>query len=620
MKKHLLPTTIRGKIIAYTGTITLLIVAVTVAICFQVFQTFSRRNQIQSAEYNLQVVSHNVAANMGNILSFNEWCHLSPDIYQYLDAFKDLNRMPSISSENAPLRTTALNTYTRLKEEYNNTPSSSNYVVRVIISPINCRNYLQLCDTAAAITPDITEMIQKEPFFPPLFEAADYQWVGLIRPYYPTSDATKLIPVIRPVYSQYSLEIVGWTYLAISDRVIRDYLSAFPLQSDAYLYIAIGDKQYLYQDGAFEETAVTHSVLSDISGDAINANTSASLIRTPDGSKRRLVTCPLGNNGWTISAVLSESDYNAQNQVYRLIIAGIVAAIVLMGLILAWLLTRTISQPVLRLRGRIECISRGDFSRDQAIEGPDELGVIGRGINDMSENVQSLLERKVEDEKQKKDLEYQILQSQINPHFLYNTLNSIKWMATIQNAPGIAEMVTALARLMKNVSKGTAAQIPLREEVALVKDYVLIQQYRYGGSLTVEYDIASRELERCLIHRFTLQPLLENALFHGIEPKGCAGKIQIKAEKLTDTTLGDVLQVSVTDNGIGMSEETIRQVLAGTSAPAADFFRQLGINNVNKRIQYEFGKGYGLSIRSVPGEYTTMTITLPYRLSEGEEL
>lgn len=620
MKKHLLPTTIRGKIIAYTGAITLLIVAVTVAICFQVFQAFSRRNQIQSAEYNLQVVSHNVAANMGNILSFNEWCHLSPDIYQYLDAFKDLNRMPSISSENAPLRTTALNTYTRLKEEYNNTPSSSNYVVRVIISPINCRNYLQLCDTAAAITPDITEMIQKEPFFAPLFEASDYQWVGLIRPYYPTSDATKLIPVIRPVYSQYSLEIIGWTYLAISDRVIRDYLSAFPLQSDAYLYITIGDKQYLYQDGAFEETAVTHSVLSDISGDAINANTSASLIRTPDGSKRRLVTCPLGNNGWTISAVLSESDYNAQNQVYRLIIAGIVAAIVLMGLILAWLLTRTISQPVLRLRGRIECISRGDFSRDQAIEGPDELGVIGRGINDMSENVQSLLERKVEDEKQKKDLEYQILQSQINPHFLYNTLNSIKWMATIQNAPGIAEMVTALARLMKNVSKGTAAQIPLREEMALVKDYVLIQQYRYGGSLTVEYDIASRELERCLIHRFTLQPLLENALFHGIEPKGCAGKILIKAEKLTDKTLGDVLQVSVTDNGIGMSEETIRQVLAGTSAPAADFFRQLGINNVNKRIQYEFGKGYGLSIRSVPGEYTTMTITLPYRLSEGEEL
>lgn len=618
MKKHLLPTTIRGKIIAYTGAITMLIVAVTVAICFQVFQAFSRRNQIQSAEYNLQVVSHNVAANMGNILSFNEWCHLSPDIYYYLNAFKNLNRMPSISSENAPLRTTALNTYTRLKEEYNNTPSSSNYVVRVIISPMNCRNYLQLCDTAAAITPDITEMIQKESFFAPLFEASDYRWIGLIKPYYPTSDSTMLIPVIRPVYSQYSSEIIGWTYLAISDRVIRDYLSAFPLQPDAYLYITIGDKQYLYQDGAFKETAISHTVLSDISSDAMNADTAASLIQNPDGSRRRLVTCPLGSNGWTISAVLSETDYDAQNRVYRLIITGIVAAIVLMGLILAWILTRTISQPVLRLRSRIECVSQGDFSRDQTIEGPDELGVIGRGINDMSENVQSLLERKVEDEKQKKDLEYQILQSQINPHFLYNTLNSIKWMATIQNAPGIAEMVTALARLMKNVSKGTAAQIPLREELALVKDYVLIQQYRYGGSLTVDYDIGSEELKQCLIHRFTLQPLIENALFHGIEPKGCAGRIQIKAARQTVPALGDVLQISVTDNGIGMTEETIHQVLAGNSAPSADFFRQLGINNVNKRIQYEFGRDYGLSIQSVPGEYTTMTVTLPYRFTKGE--
>lgn len=613
MRKKLLPTTIRGKIIAYTGAITMLIVAVTVAICFQVFQAFLRRNQIQSAEYNLQLVSHNVATNMGNILSFNEWCHLSPDIYNYLDAFKDLNRMPTISSENAPLRITALNTYTRLKEEYNNTPSSSSYVVRVIISPMNCRNYLQLCDTAAAITPDITEMIRKEDFFTPLFEAPDYRWVGLIPPYYPTSDSTKLIPVIRPVYSQYSSEIVGWTYLAISDRVIRDYLSAFPLQSDAYLYITIGDKQYLYQGGAFEETAITHTILSDISSNAINANTSANLIRTPDGSKRRLVTCPLGSNGWTISVALSESDYNAQNRVYRLIIAGIVAAIILMGLILAWILTRTISQPVNRLRGRIDCISQGDFSRDQAIEGPDELGVIGRGINDMSENVKSLLERKVEDEKQKKDLEYQILQSQINPHFLYNTLNSIKWMATIQNAPGIAEMVTALARLMKNVSKGTAAQIPLREELALVKDYVLIQQYRYGGSLTAEYDIESEELLQCLIHRFTLQPLIENALFHGIEPKGCAGRIQIRARRQVLPVLGEVLQVSVTDNGVGMTEDTIRQVLEGNAAPSADFFRQLGINNVNKRIQYEFGKGYGLSIQSVPGEYTTMTVTLPCR-------
>ena len=92
-------------------------------------------------------------------------------------------------------------------------------------------------------------------------------------------------------------------------------------------------------------------------------------------------------------------------------------------------------------------------------------------------------------------------------------------------------MTTALARLMKNVAKGTAARIPLREELDLVKDYFLIQQYRYGGSITIEYQIEDEKLLDCLIHRFTLQPIVENALFHGIEPKGCAGRVVIRAEE-----------------------------------------------------------------------------------------
>ena len=268
-----------------------------------------------------------------------------------------------------------------------------------------------------------------------------------------------------------------------------------------------------------------------------------------------------------------------------------------------------------RLCGKIDDIARGDFSRMEEIEGPDEFGIIGRGINGMSENVVTLMDKRVDDERQKKDLEYQILQSQINPHFLYNTLNSIKWMATIQNATGIAEMITSLARLMKNVSKGTAAQIPLKEELDLVKDYFLIQQYRYGGSITLDCQIGSEELYRCLIHRFTLQPIIENALFHGIEPKGCAGHILLSAQRV-QSDLGTVLQISVTDNGVGMSREQIEKVLSAQSAPGADFFRQVGIHNVNQRIRYDFGEDYGISIDSVEGQYTTMTITLPYRLNE----
>ena len=147
-----------------------------------------------------------------------------------------------------------------------------------------------------------------------------------------------------------------------------------------------------------------------------------------------------------------------------------------------------------------------------------------------------------------------MLQNQINPHFIYNTLNSIKWMATIQHAPGIAEMTMALSRLLKSVSKGSERLVPLQEEFALLNDYFTIQQYRYGGTITLDvtYIEDERLTQSCLIPRFTLQPIVENAIFHGIEPKGCAGSLTLTVAH--DPANGDVL-IDLNDDGVGMTPE-----------------------------------------------------------------
>ena len=280
------------------------------------------------------------------------------------------------------------------------------------------------------------------------------------------------------------------------------------------------------------------------------------------GSERVLLSCPIGNYGWSISLLLSQSAMKAQSTLYAVILSGIAVFILFIGLLLFVLLNRSIGRPVKKLQHRIQAIAGGDFSLDPSIQREDEFGAIGTGINRMSQDLAALIQKRIQDEKERKDLEYRILQSQINPHFLYNTLNSIKWMATIQ-----------------------------------------------GASL---YD--------CLIHRFTLQPLIENALFHGIEPKGCAGKIRISANLDREAARQPRLIISVWDNGIGMDAETIKRVLSGTQKPTADFFRQVGINNVNQRIRYDCGPEYGISIESVPGEYTCMHITLPYETAQGEIL
>ena len=275
------------------------------------------------------------------------------------------------------------------------------------------------------------------------------------------------------------------------------------------------------------------------------------------------------------------------------------------------LLRRMIAHPISALQSRIEKISGGDFSADPDIEWDNELGDIGRGINSMSAGVTALMEHRLEDEKQKQDLEYRMLQNQINPHFIYNTLNSIKWMATIQHAPGIAEMVMALSRLLKSISKSNERLVPLYEEFALLNDYFTIQQYRYGGTITLDVSYIEDESlnHSCLIPRFTLQPLVENAIFHGIEPKGSAGEVTLRVER--DTANGDVL-IHLTDDGVGMTPEQAAKALQEPGPEeAAAKYRHVGMWNVHKRLQYSFGEAYGLSIESEPDIGTTVTIRLP---------
>jgi two-component system sensor histidine kinase YesM len=615
MWKTLIPKTIRGKIMMLTAAVTLLITVLTTTVCFSVFQLFLRKNQVQSAEFSLQVVSNNIATDMKDIIYFSKWCCSNGIIQDYLEAFKDLNKLPTASNDSNNLRPMALSTHNRLKEEYYKTRSYK--YIRVIVSTTNENNFLHMTSSVSTSSPYAAKLIRKSDFFQPLFEADDFLWMGLIHDPLSSVSQGEFIPIIRPVYDKFNSEIIGWTYVEISTRLFTDYLASYPLPEDSLLFINMGDKTFRFQSNTLVEIEKPYEIpKNSIRKDSLSAGTLVQPVTMNNGDKRILVERPIdGVNGWSISQILSEQQFKQQKNLYTLLIIGICFFIVSMGILLAFFLNRFIMEPIHKLSNKIDSISTGDFSRDNAIEWNHELGQIGRGINTMSGNILMLMEKRVSDEKQKKDLEYQILQSQINPHFLYNTLNSIKWMATIQNAGGIADMTTALARLLKNVSKGTASLIPLREELELIKDYFLIQQYRYGGSVTIEYQIESDELYNCQIHRFSLQPIIENALFHGIEPKGAAGKIIVSAEE-TDVAGEKCLMIRVTDNGIGMSEEMIHKVLGEDtdSHNKTEFFRHVGISNVNKRIQYDFGPEYGITITSRLGEFTTMTIRLPYVL------
>ena len=610
------PKTIQMQLMAAAAGITLIISLMTLTIYFSLFQSFLRKNQIQSSEFNLQLVTSHVSSSMADIIYFSKWTCSNSEILNYLERMETVSGpAPSSDADSENLRLLALNSFERFKEEYQNTLPNE-YITHALISTNSRKQFLHILGPSESSRAKAAEIIYQAPYFDTLLQAPDFKWIGLQDDLFVRVNPPKVLPIIRPVYNEFNSDIIGWSYLSISEELLTDYLSSYPLGNDGILFFTMGDLTYYLKDGKFEIAKDFYSPLKDLTSYALNDTTQVDSVRMSDGSKRIMITIPVdGVRGWSFSQILSEQQFAQQRNFHYILIAGVCLIIFCLGILLMVLLNRIINVPVKAIRAKIDAVSHGDFSREPAIEWDHELGDIGKGINSLSTSIVTLMDKRIEDEKHKKDLEYQILQSQINPHFLYNTLNSIKWMATIQGANGIAEITTALARLMKNVSKGTSVPIPLKEEFDLVKDYFLILQYRYGGSISLECSVASDDLYACLIHRFTLQPIIENSLFHGIEPKGQAGKITVTAVS-KDTSSGKILQICVTDNGIGMSSETIEKVLSGKDSASTDFFRHVGINNVNQRIKYAYGDRYGISITSEVGVYTAITITIPYECSE----
>lgn len=173
--------------------------------------------------------------------------------------------------------------------------------------------------------------------------------------------------------------------------------------------------------------------------------------------------------------------------------------------------------------------------------------------------------------------------------------------------PGIAEMTLALSRLLKNISKGTTMQVTIRQEFDLLNDYFTIQKYRYGGTITMDYVITDQTLLDNVIPRFSLQPIVENAIFHGIEPKGQAGNIVIRLFAPDAQTV----QIDVRDNGVGISPEKLQELLTDNTPDRGSFFRNVGVSNVHKRLQYTYGEAFGLRITSETGAFTTVSTLLP---------
>lgn len=592
--RRFFPKTIKNRItivIMFSTIITTILISY---YCFSTFQYLLRKNLIQSTGSNLQLVMKNIENNMGNIENLAKWCTTNSSISSYV-----------VNSPNRISGRDSLNTYYRLKEELLNSRSSS-YVRRLLIS--NSRNALmQIIDNTYEGNPSDGKTSRETPYFQELIEARDLKWIGLQKDPFKSNINSTMIPIIRPIYSSFDSTIDGWVYISVNTSIIKDFLEDYTVDSNSELYIIINNIVYLYKDKELEEISSEFEITKRETTE-YNKDISYYTVKDKEGISHTIVCYASNLEGWYIAQSIPNEQFTVQKSIFFPLILFIIALLFSLATALTYTFNRMINKPISKINKKILEISAGDFSKNPSIESYDEIGTIGKGINTLSQDVLDLIESRVADEKQKKELEFRMLQSQINPHFLYNTLNSIKWMATIQNASGIPEMTTSLARLLRNIAKGTSELITIKEELDLLKDYITIQQYRYGGTLNVNYNITSEDLYDCHIIKFTLQPIVENAIFHGIEPKGIEGIIDINISEGKDNNI----YIEIVDNGVGISEEKIKELLTSKETTSKTSFNNIGVSNVNERIKLTFGNEYGLSIKSKLNEYTNMTITIPY--------
>ena len=264
---------------------------------------------------------------------------------------------------------------------------------------------------------------------------------------------------------------------------------------------------------------------------------------------------------------------------------------------------RQITAPIIALTEKAKQFGKRDFSRAKPVKtNITELEILDDSFNEMTDHLSALIEKQIENERSLHRTELELLQAQINPHFLYNTLDSIVVLAESDREEDVVDMITSLSTFFRNsLSEGEDIHT-IRAEFAQAASYLEIQQIRYSDILTYAIDVAD-DIRDCLIPKLIIQPLIENALYHGIKNRRGRGLITI-----TGGREGENILLRVRDNGAGMDAERLSQLQNGIYQEKQGSF---GLWNVHQRIRLYCGEAYGLSFESAPGEGTTVTVTLP---------
>ena len=333
-----------------------------------------------------------------------------------------------------------------------------------------------------------------------------------------------------------------------------------------------------------------------------------------DNTARTVVIKTVGYTGWKLIGVIKGTGISLNNIKTRLFIVFVIFLIIFIVVLINSYISFRVTDPIRELEKSVKKLEEGNLDADIYMGGSYEIQHLGKSVQDMKYRIKGLMQDIVTEHEEKRKSEFDSLQAQINPHFLYNTLDIIVWQIENEKQSEAVHTVTALARFFRlSLGKGKNI-VTVKAEIDHVKNYLMIQHMRFKNKFDYEFEVDEDVLELSSL-KLMLQPLVENAIYHGMEFMDGDGLIKIKAWREADE-----LYLSVTDNGLGMTEEKVAMVLEGKSNSGNGRGSGIGVKNVNERIKLYFGEDYGLKIDSEPDVGTTIIIHLPAKKYEEENI
>jgi two-component system sensor histidine kinase YesM len=403
------------------------------------------------------------------------------------------------------------------------------------------------------------------------------------------------------LYGDRNTQIKGIILFALRESFFRDVLDKVKISNNGSLIL-------LSREGmmSFKEIAPQYRINEVKLWELTRGSDSGTItIKSRQGRKTTVIFNTLQANHWKIAAVFPVNDILNRADFIKFFTLSVVGFLILSALVLSNILARMITEPMTRLTKKVELVEAGDLDVPFEIEGADEIGILNRGIRGLLTQVKRLLTQVKQEQEQKHRAELAVLQAQIKPHFLYNTLDSIKQLCEMGENQNAARMIYALARLYRIGLGGGKEIISIREEVEYVRSYLVIQQMRYDDHF--EYTVnVDPGLEGYTILKLTLQPLVENAIYHGIKQSHQKGEIRIRAFRSENT-----LCFEVSDTGPGLAPEKLRQLQRELAVEGGVRQSGFGLSNVQQRLRLHYGKEYGLEISSVAGKGMTVHVKIP---------